>query len=372
MAGLRSKWKSKNLMRESKLKVGILTFHDGLNHGAYLQAYCTMRAVERLGHDAVIINYKNREHWLKEDVRPWMAYRRPVRFLDHWQKRKAFKKDQKQMNLTPFTKDPEEVRARHFDAVIFGSDVVWDTKIFGYDSLYFGDLNADRRIGYAASCGSDDFSEEIPAKIQQRLRTFDQLSVRDQNTESFVERAIGLRPSRVLDPVFLPEGLSQITNETNSSNLPGVPFILVYGSHHSAEDAAVIRTFAKQRGLAIFSVGCRNLWADRSFLSIGPLEILSWFKKAQFVFSSTFHGCIFAIRCEKDFGVLLHGTIHNKVTSLLDVTGLQERGATQLSELISAVTAPVDYSSVNARLLPLQEFSRNWLASALQDCEFRL
>ena len=68
------------------MQIGILTYHEGLNHGAYLQALAIMRIIEKLGHDVTIINYKNKEHWLQEDVRPWMAYRRPIRFVDRFKK----------------------------------------------------------------------------------------------------------------------------------------------------------------------------------------------------------------------------------------------------------------------------------------------
>lgn len=40
------------------MKVGILTFHHVANYGAMLQAYALQQAVQRLGHEAELIDYR--------------------------------------------------------------------------------------------------------------------------------------------------------------------------------------------------------------------------------------------------------------------------------------------------------------------------
>lgn len=348
------------------MKIGILTFHEGLNHGAYLQAYCTMLTLRALGHDPVIINYKNREHWMKEDVRPWLAYRRPVRFFDRFRKEKAFRTDLKKMPLTAYTRDSAQVRRQHFDAVVFGSDVVWDTGIFGYDPLYFGDVKADLRIAFAASCGKTSQYGVHEGRVRAQLKQFDHISVRDRNTERLVSEMTGTVPPVVLDPVFLPEHLVGLINDgTVKEQIPSEPFILVYGTQYADEDVRFIRTFTEKRGLKVISVGNRNLWADRSVLSVGPLSILNWFGAADFVFSSTFHGAIFAIRNEKNFAVRIHSSIQNKVTSLLELLGLPERGADEMNLLHDTLSVPVDYGPVNEVIERERSRSFDFLNSAL-------
>lgn len=344
------------------MKTAILTYHDGLNHGAYLQAYCMMITLRQLGHEPVIINYKNREHWLKEDVRPWLAYRRPIRFLDHFQKRKAFKRDHQLMTLTEYTRDPEKVKRWPFDAVVIGSDVVWDTNIFGYDSLYFGNLNTDRCIAYAASCGTADFEGDVESGIQEGLNRFHSISVRDQNTRSMVKVVTGIDPQIVLDPVFLPEHIDELTANVV---VPQKPYVAIYGSIYAEEDGKFIVDFAHKRGFELISVGSRNFWADRSVLTVGPLSIMSWIKNAEFVFSSTFHGTIFALRSEKQFAVRIHRGIENKVNSLLRTLELPERGAEQLQSLGESISADLDYNRVNRILQELREDSLDFLKGAL-------
>ena len=40
------------------LKVGIITFHGSHNHGSMLQAYATQRAIEKIGIESEIINFR--------------------------------------------------------------------------------------------------------------------------------------------------------------------------------------------------------------------------------------------------------------------------------------------------------------------------
>ena len=45
---------------------GIVTFHDGINYGAYLQVYALQNYLKQLGIDSEIINYKNKKHEFNE------------------------------------------------------------------------------------------------------------------------------------------------------------------------------------------------------------------------------------------------------------------------------------------------------------------
>ena len=112
-------------------------------------------------------------------------------------------------------------------------------------------------------------------------------------------------------------------------------------------------------------MGNRNFWADQSILSVGPLSILNWFKASDSVFSSTFHGCIFALRCEKNFVVRIHPAIRNKVNSLLNLLGLESRGADQLMGLKQTMLETINYQSVNVIIDLERGRSLKFLKSAL-------
>ena len=46
--------------------VGILTFHDGINHGAFFQALALQTYLNKLGLCTSLVNYKNKQHWILE------------------------------------------------------------------------------------------------------------------------------------------------------------------------------------------------------------------------------------------------------------------------------------------------------------------
>ena len=49
---------------ESKRKIGLLTFQNAYNHGAVLQMYGLVTAIENMGYDISVINYRN-EYFLE-------------------------------------------------------------------------------------------------------------------------------------------------------------------------------------------------------------------------------------------------------------------------------------------------------------------
>jgi len=346
------------------MKAGILTFHDGLNHGAYLQAFCLATCVQELGLKCRILNYKNSLHWRKENVEPWLAYRRPVRFLDHLQKRRAFRHDQKAMPRTPYTRSAETIKGHEFDVVILGSDVIWDISLFGVDSLYFTQFPNAWTLAYAASCGRSDRESLLNTpEVVNGLRTLNQISVRDRNTADIVEEVTGHRPPVVLDPVLLLENLDHVRRGC-PPKLP--PFLVVYGPHFEPGDAESIREFSREHGLMVVSIGYRNSWADRNCLQVGPLNILTWFQSASFVFTSTFHGTIFALRCRKQFRVRLHPGNQNKVSALLASVGCSECAITAGEPWTQrGMENPVCFDRVFHALEQERKSSMGYLSSAL-------
>lgn len=341
------------------MKIGILTFHKGPNHGAYLQAMVTMRFFRALGHNAVLINYQNRTHWRKERILPWLKYRHPIRFLDHWKKQKAFKNDQRLFEATEFTTDPAEVKKLHFDLLVVGSDVVWDYTLFGHDDLFFGALNADRKIAYAASFGKVNYGTQIPAPVKKGLRRFDAISVRDENSRKIVESVLGERPVTVLDPCFLDDFSNDERHTKTIDRLER--YLLVYAFAMRPEEIEMTKRFASERGLKTVALGYRQKWCDKNLMGVGPLEWLAFYRKAQYVVTSTFHGTIFAIKYRKQFLVSMNEKIKNRVVSLLHSAGLEERtfGDIELLE------DEIDYRGVEKRLRPKIELSAEFLSQNL-------
>ena len=342
------------------MRIGILTYHEGLNHGAYLQAFATMRILEQLGHEVTIINYKNKEHWIQEDVRPWLVYRRPVRFLDHFNKRHAFREDHKKFHLTPFTKDPKKVQEWDFDVVVIGSDVVWNYKIFGFDPVYFGGVVADRKVSFAASSGWVNHGDLHPKGLAEGLSSFDAISVRDENTRAIVQAATGEDAPIVLDPTLVYDFGD---DEVMTSRIREFgDYLLIYAYVSDPEMVKKIQDLAAEKGLKTLSLGYRQFWCDKTLMDVGPLEWLSFYRHAACVATSTFHGMIFALKYEKEFLYIKNEKAKNRVISLAEICGLSQ---IMFGDLNDIVMVNPDYMSVKTALKPLVDSSLKWLSKAV-------
>ena len=48
------------------MRIGILTYHDGINHGAFLQVFSSYTELRKMGFNVEVINYKSLKHWFWE------------------------------------------------------------------------------------------------------------------------------------------------------------------------------------------------------------------------------------------------------------------------------------------------------------------
>lgn len=345
------------------MKIGTLTFHDGPNHGAFLQTYALMHFLQTHSYDVQIINYKNICHSKKEGYHQLAKYRRPIRFYDFFLKRYAFQRAHRFYNFTAFTTNPREIKKLHFDIAIVGSDVVWNYKIFGYDELFFCGLNAKKQIAYAPSFGYVNASETIPVNVQWGIQKFDFISVRDENSQRIVYEITGKKPPLVLDPTFLVDfsSFEEITDRIISLK----PFILIYATQLRKSEIQAIKLFAKQKGLITVAVGYRQAWCDKNWMGVGPQEWLGFFYKARYVVTNTFHGTVFSVKYKKPVAVSMHNGIKNRVIPLLKLCNIES--------LIFGTNEVVPFKDNGVVLsfdeFALQEkvaFSKNWLLNILK------
>ena len=260
------------------MRVGILTFHEIYNPGAFFQAYATMKAVQNLGHDAQIIDYTSPLH----RFRPWRnlllhpkILLSPRSWIESFQKNNAFSRCQKYLNKTVRIKTRKDLSREHFDVILIGSDIVWNyqDKRLGRDPVYFGHyLSTKRLAAYAPSCGAIDLSKPIPDFVKSGLSKFHEIAVRDHKTADLVELVIGKRPEIITDP----------TLNLDTYSFPDFPvydsdYFLVYAMSNSLSQdiTSKIINFAHSHNLRVISVCYRQNWVDDNLISCNPFEWLA-------------------------------------------------------------------------------------------------
>jgi hypothetical protein len=349
------------------MTIGILTYHDGANHGAYLQAWATWKTLSNAGFDTEIIHYKNRKHHAAE--RPWNLekLKHPFYSLRLNQKKKAFKQAHKKFKLGAFTTNPQAVRAKEYDAVVIGSDVVWNYKIFGYDPLFFGRLNAKRVISFSASFGSVRPQDRHPPEIADDLKNFDALSVRDQNSLELVQQLTGRQAEKTVDPTLIYDF---------SPDLPGAvspkqkPYILVYSYLHPMAAIEQVRAYAA--GHQVPEVLCVGYppplrgprYCTQTDMNVDPFGWIQLFRHAEAILTCTFHGVVFSLKSRKPFFYVSNDQAHNRVASLLEQCKISH--TLELGKENQVSFFDPDYENVMPLLEREAAHAKNWLLQQVQ------
>lgn len=347
------------------MKIGILTYHDGPNHGAFLQAWSTLQILLKAGHDVEIINYKNARHHEMESSWSFRKLKNPIFAWQMYRKHRAFCRAHKEFKLGPLVTDGDILRQKYYDAVVIGSDVVWNYQIFGYDPVFFGRLNTARRIAFSASFGSVKMVDSHPEEMSADLAKFEKIAVRDENSRHIIENSINEDVCVTLDPTLIYD----FTEDLPSSIKPSAEaYLLVYSYRHPIAVVEKVRYYAKSHQLEIHCVGYppplrAPRYCKKVHLALNPFEWIQYFKYAQTIMTCTFHGVIFSIKARKPFFYITNDKAHNRVSSLLDQCGIHHD--LKLAREDELLFFNPDYDEVYQILEPLTRASRTWLLDSV-------
>lgn len=365
------------------MKVGILTFPNSVSYGATLQMYALYRTVNKLGHDAEVINYFN--NYMKSEkhcnLNGASELKRRIKFtarrMLHARLYKSFRKFEKaNMSLYP-KKEVNSVDAlpeigSRYGAVICGSDQVWNPDITDSDLSYFLDFCGDntRRISYAPSFGVETLSDEFSASVATELKKFHAVSVREESGRVLVKGMTGEDIPIVVDPTMLLD--ADDWAQTESEHPLGVgDYILYYTIHGSKSLWKFCKKLSAETGMKIVSVGgnaisnFKNKDPDVEYaVDISPSEWLYLLHRARYVVTNSFHGTAFSINYRKDFYVEFSSATNSRLEHITKMLDLRSR---IVREEMAAASERCDYT-VTEKLLPeLRANSLSYLKNAL--CE---
>jgi hypothetical protein len=258
---------------------------------------------------------------------------------------------------------PEEME--DYDTVVVGSDEVWNLfhPWYARCALFFGDdVKAKRLISYAASFGTYHAWNGLNQEWADRLRNFDSISVRDENSWWVIKSALEFEPDVVLDPCLQfppqPEG---------PWRGPQQPFIAVYGHNFSENFMRQARRYADARRLPLVSVGYRNDWADGQWIEAGPHDFAHFMARAEAVVTNFFHGCVFSMLNAKPFVCEPTSYRSNKIMDLIAGLGAQKHMVSYESpaEIYDACLSKLIAPEILQKIESLRSASNSYLDKAL-------
>ena len=362
-------------------KVAVLTwFGRGRNYGQTLQAFALNHILRKLGYQCELLSYgKSGPRLSEEEINQLTGAQRELQV-----KFTAFIK--RYIDYSPRLREPEDVRRylqeRDFDAVICGSDQIWNMALPSFESVYMLDFDLPyRKIAYAV--GMMDLprlqaANQYP-QLSAWLEEFYAVSVRENAGREIIHTFTGGKadPAVVLDPTLLLSRGEWI----RAVELPKIarePYLFCYLFGMSEAQRALIQRMAE-------TYHCRTVVFLDTIRSGFPMlsgihtelaqcasieMFLSLIRDAAAVITDSFHGTVFSVLFEKAFFSLESDSDAperntDRAATLLGKAGLTHRLLRRGQEDMAQVEEPIDYVNVGKRLVEERRRSLLWLERAV-------
>ena len=386
------------------MKVGIVThFNKSVNYGGVLQAYALTKKLNDLGYDAEQIAYKvsyvNLNAPKNTSFLQKLTVKRVLGAIKRRVKKLIFKKRIKNEQLAVQEKrdyfkkwTDKNVKSSNviynqsniaecnnlYDAFITGSDQVWNYN--WYDKNYFLDFanNSKIKLSYAASMGYDKLPTKIAIIFENHLKSFNAVSVREQNMVELFNPISPVNVEWVVDPVFLlgKEEWKDAISNTISIN---EKYIFCYFFGNNKKEREIVKEYACKKGLKVVTIQgllveyhaqLDETFADIKLKNVNPGEFLSLIKNAEYVFTDSFHATAFSLIFNKQFFVFnrySNGGMSDRITSVTNLFNVSERFCAGKNESLEYVNSlkDIDYGNNQNEFNSLKEKSLKFLKNNL-------
>lgn len=253
-----------------------------------------------------------------------------------------------------------------YDTIIVGSDQVWRPKYTGGIEKYFLSFadNRIKKIAYSASFGTDKNEYSFYEKwvCGKLIKRFDAISVREESAISLIREQLHwdvdviqtLDPTMLLDITDYKSLVGQVVNNNK---------IFVYILDSSVQKISFVEKLEKVLCMPGFTITPKGM-DNKSAYVMPPVE--TWLRallESEFVFTDSFHGCVFSILFNKPFYVYGNKSRgKSRFDNLLKIFNLQERYIDEHTPLENfEVNADIDWNSVNALLQKHKKKSKQFL-----------
>ena len=367
------------------MRIAILTLPLHTNYGGILQCYALQTILKRMGHETRVLvkpQYGHsyciiyplavckriiKRYIFGKKVDIWLAPHEIVgQHTDRFIKR--YIRQLKCEHWSP-------TLANKLDAIVVGSDQVWRpaySQPIEQAFLSFLEGAHIKRVAYAASFGVDtcEYTKEQLKVCSSLLKRFDAVSVREASGINLCRQYFGVEALQMLDPTLLLSADDYRALIHNVHTEPSKGSLLVYILDKTPEKVFLVNRIAKDKDLIPFWLDSpdehkENLPLDKQ-IKMPVEQWLRSFDDAEFVFTDSFHGCIFSIIFRKQF--LVFGNQERGLSrfhSLLDLFSLSDRLIISSSDYLSNFYM-IDFEEVHRKLDWLQKQASEFLATILK------
>lgn len=259
-----------------------------------------------------------------------------------------FNRTAKKYDCTNFESIIEDEK---IDSFVCGSDTIFCIDEFeGFDDGYFANYDAMKgnSVSYAASFGDAHFDNESYKILNDRLKNFKALGIRENKMIDYIKENTDIPVCRTIDPTLLLT--KEDYNTIASERIVEKKYVLLYTRRYNKEMEEYAEAIAKKNGCELVEISLRALNSEKGHImkyDAGVEEFLSLVKHAEYVVTNSFHGLIFAVQYEREFSVFSRESGDSKINEVLDLFGLKNRLMTKFED---KEFEKIDYGTVHRRI----------------------
>lgn len=353
-------------------KIGLLTFHRTTNFGSCLQAYGLYKKIVNLGYNCQIIDYRCpaiekrerliskvavhnfRDVYIKFFVQPY--YDKKAKALE------AFTYANMKISEPVFPENTYKLD-NEYDKFLVGSDIVWGRDITGDDYTYFLDFVDDKKKKYAFSSSVGNcVLRENEALLEQLLRGFYQIAVREEEAVDWVKKISKVDAKLVCDPTMLLTKMEWENSIQTKEILKN--YVFVYFDSDDGKCLNDAKVYARKNNLKVAIVNYGKPFFDVKNVKPTSLEeFLSYVKYAAMVFTASYHGMLFSLYYNKEF--LFYTRAHkSRVLSLARRLGVLDHCGDLWD---GTIYNRFNYENINEKIELFREYSIEVLEKMLKE-----
>lgn len=381
-------------MRDNQYKkIALFSCHKDPNYGSMLQAFALVLAIRKLGQEAEYINYSETldPHipsrvimriikwpfkWIKDILYPIkpkdeFAFFDKLDFSSTMESFERFHNKYIPVSEKKYYSDSvrEKLNINDYSNYIVGSDQTWSPNLYRPTKPYFLDFaNLPKRNAYAPSLGTINLSPNYISLLKDKLSTFNHLSCREAVNSRFLSNLLKREVTHVLDPTLLLDQYDwdRITKEPSIKG----DYILAY----ILGEKDLVINFAEQLGfvkkMPVYYVITRPKYFNmtHSLNGVGPDDWIGLIKKAKYVITDSYHGCLFCVNYNVNFYAFSkrEGDINRqdniRILEFLKILQLEHRFQ---DDTIATILDDIDFKDVNDKLDPMRRWSFEYLKNII-------
>lgn len=374
------------------MKVGLVPLvYEENNYGGVLQFLALQNAIKHLGIECAIIKVTDETVLCKSVSSIWWK-RLAWKVLTPYFQLKSRKesKNIKEKLHERFEKCEryrrenyvetirlEDVDINSFDAVICGSDQIWNPS--RARKRAFLDFVPDNitKIVYAASLGAESMTCEQKKCFKPAIERLDYVSVREQSAKKILDEFIeGKDISVQVDPTLLlsEKDWSSFADSALVDNLNGKKYIFTYFLGGYSERIKPICRFAKDQNYIIVNIPYasgetedKENFGDVQYISATPGDFLGLIRSAEYILTDSFHACVFSIIFKKQFYAYQRDgklQMMNRIVTLLNHFQIKNRIIDDLFDFKDCER--IDFTEKDQTHKQLRDNSLDFLCGALK------